>query len=68
MQAPTLPAGSPPASLHIARFPSRTGHFFKMWRHSGEAGLQTAASSASGAHVLKYAPLRFSDPTVFDSA
>jgi len=36
-----------------------------MCRYSGEAGLQTVASCASGAHVLEYAPLRFSEPTWF---
>ncbi len=37
-------------------------------RNSDEAGLQTVGFCASGAHVRKYAPLRFSKPTVFGSA
>jgi len=39
-----------------------------MYRYSGEAGLRTEVSSASGAHVLYYAPLRFSEATVLGAA
>jgi hypothetical protein len=35
--------------------------------NSHEGGLQMAALCASGAHVLMYAPLRFSTATIFGS-
>jgi hypothetical protein len=41
--------------------------YFRVCWDSGQGGLQMAFFCASGAHVLKYTPLRFSKTTIFPS-